>query len=145
MLGHFSPLVYLCVFLILHYHSLSLYQFRMAIVEEVVEGEDDQLAKVEALKKEGNELFGKGEFDKAHAKYQVFQISDTAFFISKFGRKFWLTEKNMIFETPQFSGSHRKVPADFCSHPVDPSLEFRCRPHQTEKMGRCCRSGHQGD
>ncbi|CAI2299894.1 unnamed protein product [Caenorhabditis sp. 36 PRJEB53466] len=41
----------------------------MAIVKEIVEGEQTQLEKVETLKKEGNALFGKGEFEKANEKY----------------------------------------------------------------------------
>ncbi|CAO4362278.1 unnamed protein product [Caenorhabditis nigoni] len=42
----------------------------MAVIEEIVEGEEEQLVKVETLKKEGNEFFGKGEFEKADEKYQ---------------------------------------------------------------------------
>ncbi|CAP31723.2 Protein CBG12801 [Caenorhabditis briggsae] len=45
----------------------------MAVIEEIVEGEEEQLAKVEHLKKEGNEFFGKGEFEKADEKYQAIQ------------------------------------------------------------------------
>ncbi|KAF1770080.1 hypothetical protein GCK72_001898 [Caenorhabditis remanei] len=42
----------------------------MAIIEEIFEEEADQIVKVESLKKEGNEFFGQGEFEKAYEKYQ---------------------------------------------------------------------------
>ena len=51
--------------------SSSAYLYKMAIIEEIFEEEADQIVKVESLKKEGNEFFGQGEFEKAYEKYQV--------------------------------------------------------------------------
>ncbi|EGT60363.1 hypothetical protein CAEBREN_16086 [Caenorhabditis brenneri] len=42
----------------------------MAVIEEIIEGEDEQMTRVEALKQEGNGLFGKGDYEKANEKYQ---------------------------------------------------------------------------
>uniref|UniRef100_A0A8R1I8D2 TPR_REGION domain-containing protein n=1 Tax=Caenorhabditis japonica TaxID=281687 RepID=A0A8R1I8D2_CAEJA len=42
----------------------------MAVVEEIVEGEDEQMQQVENLKKEGNRLFGEGKYEEAREKYK---------------------------------------------------------------------------
>ncbi|CCD62123.1 TPR_REGION domain-containing protein [Caenorhabditis elegans] len=42
----------------------------MAIIEEIFEDEEDQITKVDSLKKEGNNFFANGEFEKANEKYQ---------------------------------------------------------------------------
>lgn len=45
----------------------------MAIIEEIFEDEEDQITKVDSLKKEGNNFFANGEFEKANEKYQVLE------------------------------------------------------------------------